>query len=355
MKFMVTGGSGFIGSSFLNQFVSGHPEHRFINVDRLTYAANPLSLAGVEDADNYCFEQVDIADQAAVETLFERHKPDVVVHFAAESHVDRSLVGPAEFVTTNLNGTFNLLEACRLAWGDDLESKRFHHVSTDEVYGELGDDGKFTEETPYQPSSPYSATKAGSDHLVRAYHRSYGLPITISNCSNNYGPRQFPEKLVPLMILNALERKPLPVYGKGANVRDWLHVEDHCRAIWSVVEKGEVGATYNVGGNAERTNMEVVHGICRAVACETGAPAEQLEALITYVKDRPGHDFRYAIDASKISNELNWAPTWSFDDGLRATVRWYLDNPEWVDAARSRCYEDWLAQNYSGRGAETPS
>jgi dTDP-glucose 4,6-dehydratase len=290
-----------------------------------------------------------------VDALIERHKPDVVVHFAAESHVDRSLVGPAEFVTTNINGTFNLLEACRTMWGDDLANKRFHHVSTDEVYGELGEDGKFTEETPYRPSSPYSATKAGSDHLVRAYHRSYALPVTISNCSNNYGPRQFPEKLVPLMVLNAVEGRRLPVYGKGANVRDWLHVEDHCRAIWAIVEKGEIGATYNIGGNAERTNMEVVHGICRAVACETGSRVEQLEALITFVEDRPGHDFRYAIDASKISDELNWAPAWSFDDGLRATVRWYLDNPQWVDAARSRCYEDWIARNYSTRGAETQS
>ncbi|MDP7023433.1 MAG: dTDP-glucose 4,6-dehydratase [Kiritimatiellia bacterium] len=354
MRFMVTGGSGFIGSSFLYQFAPVYSENVFINVDRLTYAANPLSLSAIESVDNYVFEHVDIADRRAVEDLLDRQRPDVVVHFAAESHVDRSLTGPSEFVTTNINGTFNLLEGCRRVWGRDLESRRFHHVSTDEVYGELGSDGKFREDTPYCPSSPYSATKAGSDHLVRAYHRSYGLPITITNCSNNYGPRQFPEKLIPLMILNAIEGKPLPVYGNGSNVRDWLHVEDHCRAIWRVVEKGVPGETYNVGGNCELTNLEVVRAICRAVANETGVDEQQVPDLVTFVTDRPGHDFRYAIDASKIADELNWEPEWDFESGLRATVRWYLENAGWVGAARSQCYENWIEENYGQRGEEGP-
>jgi dTDP-glucose 4,6-dehydratase len=351
MRFVVTGGSGFIGSSFLHQFVPANLEHTFVNVDRLTYAANPLSLMSIEKADNYAFERVDIADQGAVSELLHRVEPDVVVHFAAESHVDRSLTGPADFVTTNINGTFNLLDACRLVWGENTTGKRFHHVSTDEVYGELGETGLFTERTPYAPSSPYSATKAASDHLVRAYHRSYGLPITITNCSNNYGPRQYPEKLIPLMILNAVEGKPLPVYGDGSNVRDWLHVEDHCSGIWRVLEAGEIGETYNIGGNCEKTNLDVVHSICRAVADEMNVAIEQVEGLVTYVKDRPGHDFRYAIDASKIANDLGWCPSHSFDNGLSATVRWYLDHPDWVETARSRSYSDWISENYSGREA----
>lgn len=283
--------------------------------------------------------------------------PTVIGHgkrrlLAGASSVFGQSAGPAEFVTTNINGTFNLLEGYRKVWGRDLEGKHFHHVSTDEVYGELGADGKFTEDTPYCPSSPYSATKAGSDHLVRAYHRSYGLPVTMTNCSNNYGPRQFPEKLIPLMILNAVEGKPLPVYGNGGNVRDWLHVEDHCCAIWRVIEEGVLGETYNVGGDCELTNLEVVHAICRAVASETGVDKEQVTNLVTFVTDRPGHDFRYAIDAAKITGELNWEPKWDFENGLRSTVRWFLDHPEWVAAARSQCYDNWINENYGQRGGQ---
>ena len=262
---MVTGGAGFIGANFLNLFVPRYPQIRFINVDKLTYAGNLASLERVSDCSNYIFEHCDVADRAAVDAAFERHSPDTVAHFAAESHVDRSLVGPADFIQSNIVGTFNLLEACRRTW-DEPHGKRFHHVSTDEVFGSLGDSGAFRETTPYDPSSPYSASKASSDHLVRAYHRSYGLPVTISNCSNNYGPRQFPEKLIPLMILNALDGKPLPVYGEGTNVRDWLYVDDHCEAIWRIIEAGRVGETYNVGGECEMTNIDVVRMICRLVA-----------------------------------------------------------------------------------------
>jgi dTDP-glucose 4,6-dehydratase len=272
----------------------------------------------------------------------------MVVHFAAESHVDRSIRGPADFVRTNIQGTFNLLECFRAACSE-RKVALFHHVSTDEVYGSLGADGLFTEQTRYDPSSPYSASKASSDHLVRAYARTYGLPTKVTNCSNNYGPYQFPEKLIPLMILNALERKPLPVYGEGLNVRDWLYVEDHCEAIWTVIQSGRVGETYNVGGRCEMRNIDVVRRICRIVADETGASGGELEALITHVQDRPGHDLRYAIDATRIERECGWTPRHSFDDGLRATVRWYLSNPEWVADVRSGAYRHWIEEHYGAR------
>ena len=351
--FLVTGGAGFIGANFLRLVVPRHPEHRFVNVDKLTYAANPESLAPVEHLETYSLARVDVADAAAVQTLFEETRPDVVVHFAAESHVDRSILGPGEFVRTNIEGTFVLLDACRRHWGDDLEGKLFHHVSTDEVYGSLGEEGLFTEETPYDPSSPYSASKAASDHLVRAWGRTYGLPFKLTNCSNNYGPLQFPEKLIPVMILNALERKPLPIYGRGVNVRDWLYVTDHCDAIWTVIERGAVGETYNIGGHNELMNIEVVDRICRLVAEETGADPDELLALKEFVTDRPGHDMRYAIDASKIERELGWTPKQTFETGLRETVRWYLSNMEWVNG---RCgpasTAEWIEKNYGERIGE---
>lgn len=347
MNVLVTGGAGFIGANFLSLLVPRHPEHQFINLDALTYAGNPNSLKALEGAKNYAFVHGDITDAAAVDALFEAHQPDCVVHFAAESHVDRSILGPKQFVRTNIEGTFNLLDACRLRWkkGEGL----FHHVSTDEVYGSLGAEGFFEETTRYDPSSPYSASKAASDHLVRAYHRTYGMPIKITNCSNNYGPLQFPEKLIPLMILNALDRKPLPIYGEGTNVRDWLYVTDHCEAIWTVIQSGEVGETYNVGGHNEKTNIAVVDTLCELVAAETGADVSELLGLKTFVKDRPGHDHRYAIDASKIEKACGWTPTETFETGMRKTVQWYLSNTEWIDDVRSGGYRKWLEENYGDR------
>jgi dTDP-glucose 4,6-dehydratase len=347
MNILVTGGAGFIGSNFLNLLVPRHPEHTFVNVDALTYAANLKNLAPVAELPNYAFERVDIAEFDAVMALFQKYAPKLVVHFAAESHVDRSIKGPRAFVRANVEGTFNLLEACRATWqpGDGL----FHHVSTDEVYGSLGESGFFTEETRYDPSSPYSASKAASDHLVRAYARTFKLATKVTNCSNNYGPLQFPEKLIPLMIANLLERKPLPVYGKGENVRDWLYVTDHCEAIWTVIEKGKVGETYNIGGHNEKKNLDVVFELIRIVAEETSTPEEELKKLITYVTDRPGHDLRYAIDASKLERELGWKPKETFETGLRKTVRWYLDNKAWVEEVRSGEYRKWIEQNYATR------
>ncbi len=347
MKILVTGGAGFIGANFLGLLVPRHPEHEFVNLDKLTYAANLASLAPIADRPNYRFVRVDIADAAAVDATFDEVEPDVVVHFAAESHVDRSIAGPREFLRTNVEGTFNLLEAARRIWKDGRGL--FHHVSTDEVYGSLGPTGLFTESTRYDPSSPYSASKASSDHLVRAWHRTYGLPVKLTNCSNNYGPLQFPEKLIPLMIMNALDGKPLPVYGEGLNVRDWLYVGDHCEAIWTVVQKGAVGETYNIGGNSEVRNIDVVKTLLATLAEETGRDRAQLEGLITYVKDRPGHDLRYAIDATKLKNELGWSPTETFATGLRKTVRWYLDNPQWVQQVKTGEYRKWIEHNYSNR------
>jgi len=349
LNILVTGGAGFIGSNFLNLFVTGYPDHNFVNLDKLTYAANPLNLSALEDQANYNFIQADITDYDHLLKLFEKYQPDLVVHFAAESHVDRSIHGPSEFIQSNIIGTFNLLEACRLFWNRGRDNKLFLHVSTDEVYGSLGKDGYFTEETAYDPSSPYSASKASSDHLVRAYHRTYGLPALITNCSNNYGPYQFPEKLIPLMVLNALAGKPLPVYGKGENVRDWLYVEDHCRALWTVIEKGVPGETYNIGGNSEKRNIDIVNLICEALAAETGRDPQQLKSLITFVQDRPGHDLRYAIDASKIKAELGWQPQESFSAGLQKTIRWYLDNRDWVENVQSGSYKNWIETNYGNR------
>lgn len=347
MKILVTGGAGFIGANFLNLLVPRHPEHHFINLDKLTYAANPLSLSAIDTSSNYGMVVADIVDYAAVDAVFEEHKPELVVHFAAESHVDRSISGPAPFIKSNIEGTFNLLEACRKHWtpGEGL----FHHVSTDEVYGSLGDTGLFTETTRYDPSSPYSASKAASDHLVRAYQRTFKIPMKLTNCSNNYGPYQFPEKLIPLMILNAQSRKPLPVYGEGLNVRDWLYVTDHCEAIWNVIERGTVGETYNIGGHNEVRNIDVVKTLCAIVAEETNSPVPELEGLITYVKDRPGHDMRYAIDASKIQAELGWTPKETFETGMRRTVQWYLTNTEWVDRIRTGDYRKWIEENYGAR------
>lgn len=352
MRILVTGGAGFIGANFLNLLVPRFPEHHFVNVDKLTYAANLASLAPVQDAPNHALERVDIVDAEAVFQVFETHRPELVVHFAAESHVDRSIEGPQAFIETNVMGTFNLLEAARRAWigADAKGTGLFHHVSTDEVYGSLGDTGLFTETTRYDPSSPYSASKASSDHLVRAYHRTYGLPVKLTNCSNNYGPLQFPEKLIPLMTLNALEGKPLPVYGQGLNVRDWLYVTDHCEAIWKVIERGRVGETYNIGGNNEVRNIDVVQSICRLVAEQTGKPASEIESLITYVKDRPGHDLRYAIDATKVRDELGWEPSETFETGLAKTIAWYLNNPEWVQQVKTGEYRSWIEKNYGTRG-----
>jgi dTDP-glucose 4,6-dehydratase len=351
MNILVTGGAGFIGANFLNLLVPRHPEHVFINLDKLTYAGNLASLRAIASAPNYRFVRCDLADWPAVRAAVADAAPDRIVHFAAESHVDRSILGPREFIQTNIVGTFNLLEACRERWGRDASGRRFHHVSTDEVFGSLGPTGFFTETSAYDPSSPYSASKAASDHLVRAHHRTYGVPVTITNCSNNYGPHHFPEKLVPLMILNALAGKPLPIYGRGDNVRDWLYVEDHCEAIWAVLERGRDGETYAVGGGSERTNRQVVAEICRILAEETGTPVGDYQGLVTHVADRPGHDQRYAIDAGKIRAELGWTPRYSFAEGLRRTVRWYLDNREWVAGVTSGEYRRWMEANY-GRRAE---
>ncbi|MGB5812172.1 MAG: dTDP-glucose 4,6-dehydratase [Polyangiales bacterium] len=348
MNVLVTGGAGFIGANFLNLLVPRFPEHRFLNADKLTYAANPGSLHAIADLPNYALRVVDITDADAVEAMFAEFKPDLVVHFAAESHVDRSILGPREFVRTNIEGTFNLVESCRKHWTGAKEGL-FHHVSTDEVYGSLGATGLFVETTAYDPSSPYSASKAASDHIVRAYHRTYGLPIKITNCSNNYGPMQFPEKLIPLMILNAIERKPLPIYGQGVNVRDWLYVEDHCEAIWCVIERGEVGRTYNIGGENELKNIEVVDTLCRIVAEETGVDAEELLQLKEFVQDRPGHDLRYAIDATRVRGECGWEPRESFDTGIRKTVQWYLTHEDWIRDVRSGEYRNWIDLNYGSR------
>ena len=336
MKILVTGGAGFIGSAVVRHIIE-NTQDSVVNVDKLTYAGNLESLESVENNPRYAFEQVDICDAKELARVFEQHKPDAVMHLAAESHVDRSIDGPAAFIETNIVGTYTLLEASRAYWNSlDDEKKaafRFHHISTDEVYGDLeGTDDLFTETTPYAPSSPYSASKASSDHLVRAWLRTYGLPTIVTNCSNNYGPFHFPEKLIPLMILNALDAKPLPVYGNGRQIRDWLFVEDHARALYKVVTEGEVGETYNIGGHNEKANIDVVRTICRLLEELVPNKPEgvaKYEDLITYVKDRPGHDVRYAIDAAKIGRELGWKPQETFESGIRKTVEWYLNNKKW--------------------------
>ena len=355
MKFLVTGGAGFIGSAVIRHIIQ-NTEHQVLNVDKLTYAGNLESLISVADHPRYHFSQTDICDRAALDQLFSDFQPDVVMHLAAESHVDRSISGPFAFIETNIIGTYQLLEASRSYWGSLAEKGkatfRFHHISTDEVYGDLeGTTDLFTETTSYSPSSPYSASKASSDHLVRAWNRTYGLPVVVTNCSNNYGPYHFPEKLIPLMILNALQGKALPVYGNGQQIRDWLFVEDHARALYVVATQGVVGETYNIGGHNEKANLDVVHAICQLL--EELAPnkpegIQSYQDLITYVKDRPGHDVRYAIDASKIKVELGWVPEESFETGLRKTVEWYLSNTEWVNHVQSGEYQSWLSTQYQG-------
>lgn len=335
MKILVTGGAGFIGSAVVRHIIE-HTDDTVINLDKLTYAGNLESVAGVAGSPRYHFRQIDICDRTAMDAVFAEFSPDAVMHLAAESHVDRSIDGPAAFIETNIVGTYTLLESARQYWMSLPEAQkkafRFHHISTDEVYGELGPTGLFTEETPYSPNSPYSASKASSDHLVRAWRETYGLPTLITNCSNNYGPCHFPEKLIPLMILNALAGKPLPVYGKGDQIRDWLYVEDHARALYKVATEGVVGETYNIGGHNEKQNIEVVHTICdllEEMQPEKPAGVAQYRDLIKHVTDRPGHDVRYAIDAGKIQRELGWSPQETFDSGIRKTVRWYLDNRQW--------------------------
>jgi len=353
MKILVTGGAGFIGSAVIRHVI-GDTAHSVVNLDKLTYAGNLASLGDVVDSERYAFERVDICDADALRGVFERHQPDAVMHLAAESHVDRSIHGPADFIQTNLVGTGVLLEAARAYFeslsGARRDGFRFHHVSTDEVYGDLeGPDGLFTEQMPYAPSSPYSASKAGSDHLARAWQRTFGLPVLVTNCSNNYGPYHFPEKLIPLMILNARAGKPLPVYGDGTQVRDWLYVEDHARALVTVIESGRVGETYNSGGHNEHRNLEVVERICallEALAPQHPEGVARYADLITYVNDRPGHDVRYAIDAGKIERELGWRPRETFDSGLRKTVQWYLDNHAWIEGVTSGAYREWTAKQY---------
>jgi dTDP-glucose 4,6-dehydratase len=354
VKILVTGGAGFIGSAVIRHMLA-NTDDAVVNVDKLTYAGNLDSLMGSERTPRYAFEHVDICDRAQMDRVFAEHRPDRVMHLAAESHVDRSITGPAAFVETNVIGTYTLLEAARQYWSQlDAEQQaafRFHHISTDEVYGDLeGPEDLFTETTPYQPSSPYSASKASSDHLVRAWQRTYGLPTLVTNCSNNYGPCHFPEKLIPLIILNALEGKALPIYGKGNQIRDWLYVEDHARALYQVVTEGEVGETYNIGGHNEKQNIEVVHTVCALLdeLCPQ-SPHRPHAQLITHVQDRPGHDVRYAIDASKIQRELGWTPVETFESGIRKTVQWYLDNPEWVNRVKSGAYQQWIDTNYQGR------
>ena len=349
---LVTGGAGFIGANFIHYLFS-RPDFqgKIINLDVLTYAGNLESLDDIEKTHGgkrYFFERADICDRAAVEAIFAKHAPDAVVHFAAESHVDRSILGPEAFVKTNVMGTFTMLDVARNAW-KGREDVLFHHVSTDEVFGSLGETGYFTEKTPYDPRSPYSAAKAGSDHLVMAYSHTFGLPVTLTNCSNNYGPYQFPEKLIPVMILNMVEGKPLPVYGDGKNIRDWLYVEDHNSAVWTVLTKGRFGETYNIGGENEWDNIKLLKELMASVARHTGKNLADYEKLITYVKDRPGHDRRYAIDCSKLKKELGWKQSFTFDQGLDRTVAWYLENTKWIEDVRSGAYRDWIKKNYGER------
>lgn len=344
MRILVTGGAGFIGSAVIRHIIE-NTQHHVLNVDKLTYAGNLESLSLVQQSDQYQFSQTDICNETAIEALFHEFQPNVVMHLAAESHVDRSIDGPAAFIQTNIIGTYTLLEVARKYWLNlDEKSKknfRFHHISTDEVYGDLeGTTDLFTEATPYQPSSPYSASKASSDHLVRAWHRTYGLPVIVTNCSNNYGPYHFPEKLIPLVILNALDEKPLPIYGNGQQIRDWLFVEDHARALYKVVTEGRVGETYNIGGHNEKRNIEVVKTICTILdELKPKADGQLYESLITFVKDRPGHDLRYAIDAEKIQKELNWCPQETFETGIRKTVEWYLNNLDWCRRVQDGSYQ----------------
>ena len=353
MKVLVTGGAGFIGSAVVRHIIK-NTQDEVLNIDKLTYAGNLESLAEVDQDPKYQFAQIDICDAEALTQAFLTFQPNLIMHLAAESHVDRSIDGPAEFITTNIVGTYTLLEVARKYWmqlnEQEKQQFRFHHISTDEVYGDLdGTDDLFTETTSYAPSSPYSASKASSDHLVRAWHRTYNFPVIVTNCSNNYGPYHFPEKLIPLVILNALDGKPLPVYGKGNQIRDWLYVEDHARALYKVVTEGEIGETYNIGGHNEKQNIEVVKTICKILdELKPQANHEAYDKLITFVKDRPGHDLRYAIDASKIANELGWKPRETFETGIRKTVEWYLSHKDWVDHVKNGDYKTWMNKQYQG-------
>ncbi|MEE4256192.1 MAG: dTDP-glucose 4,6-dehydratase [Bacteroidales bacterium] len=346
---LITGGAGFIGSHLVRHMVNKYPAYRIINLDKLTYAGNLENLRDVEGKENYAFIKADINDENAMQDVFNKHDIDGVIHLAAESHVDRSISNPTEFIYTNIVGTVNLLNAARHQWKGNPEGKLFYHVSTDEVYGSLGDTGLFTETTSYDPRSPYSASKASSDHLVRSYFHTFGLPVVISNCSNNYGGYQFPEKLIPLMIHNIRNNKPLPVYGKGLNVRDWLYVEDHTSAIDLIFHKGKLGATYNIGGNNEWRNIDLVKLLCKIMDIKLGRGKGTSEKLITYVTDRAGHDLRYAIDSSKLQQELGWAPSLQFDEGLEKTVDWYLANEEWLNNVTSGDYQKYYDKMYSGR------
>jgi len=346
---IITGGAGFIGSHVVRLFVRKYPDYRIINLDALTYAGNLENLKDVEDAPNYFFEKVNILDTEALQNVFDKYQPDGIIHLAAESHVDRSILSPLDFVYTNVVGTVNLLNAAKENWKNNFEGRRFHHVSTDEVYGALGDTGFFTEKTPYDPHSPYSASKASSDHFVRAYYDTYQLPVVITNCSNNYGPYHFPEKLIPLMINNIIHKKPLPVYGDGLYTRDWLYVKDHATAIDLVFHEGKTGDNYNVGGFNEWKNIDLVNLLCKLMDQKLGRTNGESEQLITYVKDRPGHDRRYAIDASKINKELGWKPSVTFEEGLSQTIDWYLQNTDWLKNITSGTYQHYYKDMYAGR------
>lgn len=345
-KILITGGAGFIGSHVVRLFLKKYPNYEIVNLDKLTYAGNLENLKDIESNPNYSFVKGDIVDEDFIMNLFQENKFDGVVHLAAESHVDRSISNPTEFIKTNVMGTINLLNAARNSWGNDFENKVFYHISTDEVYGSLGKEGFFLEATPYDPRSPYSSSKASSDHLVRAYFHTYGMPVKISNCSNNYGSHQFPEKLIPLMIHNIQQNKPLPVYGEGLNIRDWLWVNDHARAIDVVFHDGVLGETYNIGGNNEWTNIDLVKLLCQTMDRKLGRKLGESEKLITYVTDRAGHDMRYAIDATKIKRELGWEPSITFEKGLEDTVEWYLNNSEWLDNVTSGDYQSYYEKQY---------
>lgn len=348
-KILITGGAGFIGSHVVRRFVNNYPDYEIVNLDKLTYAGNLANLTDIEERPNYSFVKADITDPAAINALFQKENFDAVIHLAAESHVDRSIADPSAFVMTNVIGTVNLLNAAREFWKGSYSQKRFYHVSTDEVYGALGETGMFTETTAYDPHSPYSASKASSDHFVRAYHDTYGLDVVISNCSNNYGSHHFPEKLIPLAINNLKNNKPVPVYGKGENVRDWLWVEDHARAIDVIFHQAKTGETYNIGGHNEWKNIDLIHLLCKIMDKKLGRKEGESAQLITFVTDRAGHDLRYAIDSSKLQNVLNWVPSLQFEEGLEKTVDWYLDNEEWLSNVTSGNYQAYYDTQYAGR------
>jgi dTDP-glucose 4,6-dehydratase len=346
---LVTGGAGFIGSHVVRLMVNKYPDYHIVNLDKLTYAGNLANLTDIENKENYTFVKGDIVDAAFIETLFDEYNFDGVIHLAAESHVDRSIEFPNEFIFTNVVGTANLLNSAKRIWKDKMDGKRFYHVSTDEVYGSLGETGFFLEDTSYDPKSPYSASKASSDHFVRAYHNTYKLPVVVSNCSNNYGSHQFPEKLIPLFINNIKNNKALPVYGKGLNIRDWLWVEDHARAIDVIYHNGENGDTYNIGGHNEWTNIDLIKLLCKIMDKKLGRAEGESEKLISYVKDRAGHDMRYAIDSTKLQNELGWVPSLQFEEGLEKTIDWYLENTEWLENVTSGAYQSYYEQMYKDR------